>query len=321
MTRASVRLLGTPFRDATSSATPDPRSQACRKAAWADPNACPRRAGGRGCRWLSEPVVNESTVVAAGLDATRGLMRRCSDMDAWRVLGALSVPAFVACARLLSIEVVGYSPPADGAVADVVDVRPRAWRQLDPARSPSPRHSAPMAYDAQRNRIVLFGGLDGEPGNSPSGDTWEWDGQTWAQPPLETTPGPRHGSGLAYDAKRQTLVLVGSEGPAPELWEWGGGPSWTQRVATDGPLSTHSMAFASFSMGTVLLGGTGWWLPPRGNTWMWDGARWVDAKAQTLPPARVGSAVAFRFASQPACPLRRKWHGWTPGGHLAVRRK
>lgn len=50
-----------------------------------------------------------------------------------------------------------------------------AWTRLYPARAPSPRYNAIMAYDSTRGRVVLHGG--GQFGAS-YGDTWEWDGTT-----------------------------------------------------------------------------------------------------------------------------------------------
>src|SRR5262245_66106604 len=52
------------------------------------------------------------------------------------------------------------------------------WTQV-PVTGPSARAPA-MAYDSQRGRTVLFGGLTlfRAP---PLGDTWEWDGSTWVQ--------------------------------------------------------------------------------------------------------------------------------------------
>jgi hypothetical protein len=42
---------------------------------------------------------------------------------------------------------------------------------------PSPRNHSALAFDRARDRIVLFGGHDGE---LVFGDTWEFDGQAWA---------------------------------------------------------------------------------------------------------------------------------------------
>jgi hypothetical protein len=37
-----------------------------------------------------------------------------------------------------------------------------------------------LAYDKQRDRIVLFGGRKGWP-DGDLNDTWEWDGTSWRQ--------------------------------------------------------------------------------------------------------------------------------------------
>jgi hypothetical protein len=50
-----------------------------------------------------------------------------------------------------------------------------AWKQIDVA-GPDARNHAALVYDAKRQRLVLFGGHDGE---RVFGDTWEWDGSKW----------------------------------------------------------------------------------------------------------------------------------------------
>jgi hypothetical protein len=43
--------------------------------------------------------------------------------------------------------------------------------------TPGPRIGHGMAYDRSRERLVLFGGFDGN--SQRRGDTWEWDGTRW----------------------------------------------------------------------------------------------------------------------------------------------
>ena len=56
------------------------------------------------------------------------------------------------------------------------------WHELT-IPGPPPRNHSGMAYDARRQRIVLFGGHDGD---RVFGDTWEFDGREWRQ--LTRTP-------------------------------------------------------------------------------------------------------------------------------------
>src|SRR5215475_3127545 len=55
------------------------------------------------------------------------------------------------------------------------------WIQVSDI-GPSPRSRHAMAYDAGRQRLVLFGGLAGSGDNLVAlGDTWEWSGEYWTQ--------------------------------------------------------------------------------------------------------------------------------------------
>ena len=50
----------------------------------------------------------------------------------------------------------------------------KRWMQVA-ADGPSPRNGAALAYDARRERVVLFGGSGASP------ETWEWDGARWTR--------------------------------------------------------------------------------------------------------------------------------------------
>ena len=57
------------------------------------------------------------------------------------------------------------------------------WRRLA-TTGPSQRIVSAMAYDAGRQRVVLFGGAGpgGEPPYDSHADVWEWDGSQWVGP-------------------------------------------------------------------------------------------------------------------------------------------
>jgi len=56
-------------------------------------------------------------------------------------------------------------------------------RDQMPAVNPGIRYSPGMAYDRNRRRIVLYGGIQQEDGGEPHYvfDTWEWDGRNWTE--------------------------------------------------------------------------------------------------------------------------------------------
>ncbi len=124
---------------------------------------------------------------------------------------------------------------------------------LPPSR-PSARAYAAMAYDEQRDVIVLFGGNQG--GAEPyCGDTWEYDGNEWTHR-TDNGPSAREGAAAAYDATsgRDCVVLFGGYDSTykQDTWKWDGA-SWTQESPSNPPSSRyqHAMAYC----GKVLLFG------------------------------------------------------------------
>ncbi|MEM7202639.1 MAG: kelch repeat-containing protein [Planctomycetota bacterium] len=82
------------------------------------------------------------------------------------------------------------------------------WARLTPTRAPAARNNHAMAYDAVRDRVVLFGG-QGDSVPVYLNDTWEWNGTEWEQRALSTAPAPRSLLAASYDEAREEVVLVG----------------------------------------------------------------------------------------------------------------
>jgi hypothetical protein len=103
------------------------------------------------------------------------------------------------------------------------------WTQLADVGPPQ-RVLSPLAYDASRQRVVHFGGLN--VGATPARDTWEWDGNTWEQVE-DIGPGSRYGHAMTGTAGA-TLLFGGEDletGPGELLrdtWTWDG-KRWHQR--------------------------------------------------------------------------------------------
>ncbi len=173
------------------------------------------------------------------------------------------------------------------------------WVQKTPATSPPARYNLAMAYDSARGRVVLFGGYSYDGTGHRLADTWEWDGDTWAQRTPETSPPARDRHALAYDAARQRVVLFGGwTDPALRLadtWEWDG-DSWIQRTPGMSPLSraNHAMAYDSARGRVVLFGGEGFGGVFLADAWEWDGNTWVQRAAS--PSSRTGHAMAYDSA-------------------------
>ena len=94
---------------------------------------------------------------------------------------------------------------------------------------PPARAGMGMAYDAAREQVVLFGGVDCSLGNEFN-DTWVWDGTTWTQVFPATSPSARE-STMTYDAARGRIVLFGGRVNGIVLndtWTWDG-TTWTEQ--------------------------------------------------------------------------------------------
>jgi len=184
----------------------------------------------------------------------------------------------------------------------------KTWAQIVTTGAPPPRGAFALSYDAQRRRIVLFGG-DGSSGFL--NDSWEYDGaaRTWTQVATSQAPAPRAGSAMAFDAALGKTVLFGgldaNLNALNDTWAYDG-TNWTQLCAACAPPARGALGMAYDPAGRVLLfGGTG----THGNVsgtgtadvrhndlWAFNGTTWTQLSADNPssgPSKRAGMAVAF----------------------------
>jgi hypothetical protein len=100
--------------------------------------------------------------------------------------------------------------------------------------TPGARVWPAMAFDDARGELVLFGGQDDEVATTYYGDTWTWNGMAWTKRTPPRSPSERGRVSMAFDAKRERLVLAGgfaSGIPAArnDVWEWNG-KTWIRSV-------------------------------------------------------------------------------------------
>lgn len=171
------------------------------------------------------------------------------------------------------------------------------WFLRRPQHSPPARADHAMAYDAARQRTVLFGGDSGtRPGPE---DTWEWDGTDWTQRITPTSPKARNGPAMAFDRARGRTVMFGGRGDAlhDETWEWDG-VDWQllNPANSPGALWFATLAYDVGRRRTVLFGGQGPVGGPSAETWEWNGIDWIQRTTTTGPVGRSGFAMAYDAA-------------------------
>jgi hypothetical protein len=154
-----------------------------------------------------------------------------------------------------------------------------------------------LVYADHLGMVVLvnagLGGAPQPPATTPT-RVWGWTGTEWrlldaAGPPI------RNLAGVAYDRRRQTLVMHGGSYDLGrfygETWEWSA--AWRQ-VAASGPgLRDHTqLAYDAERGRAVLFGGAGQDARFAFDTWEFDGTSWARA-ATGGAPARVHHAMSY----------------------------
>jgi cysteine-rich repeat protein len=213
----------------------------------------------------------------------------------------------------------GPQPPAAGAAAMAFDgvgallaggTRRTwrwdgAWTNVNDDDEDVARFAHAFAWDAGRDRVVMFGGIEITPTgeSAESADTVEWNpvARTWTLKTVAFAPTPRHEHAFVYDAARGEALLFGGKRTIAgttihfeDTWVWDG-TSWLQRAATPSPSKRRASASA-FDRGrsrVVLFGGRdgNTWF---NDTWEWDGATWSGAiVAPTGLFARSGAAMVY----------------------------
>lgn len=127
------------------------------------------------------------------------------------------------------------------------------WTQLAPSSpTPGPRYRYAMTATTTTGPIVMFGGRS-DLGGTWLGDTWQWDGQSWAQA-ASSGPRSRELTSITYDSQRRRVVLHGGFGIG-DTWEWTGS-DWFMTIPDHGQYRyRHSLVhFASMGV-TISLGG------------------------------------------------------------------
>ena len=173
----------------------------------------------------------------------------------------------------------------------------------NPAAAPSPRIESGMAYDAESDRIILFGGTSKFGVLSVEyflDDTWSYDLNldTWTDMNPAEAPSRRWGTAMAYDAESDRVILFGGGLPAlsDETWAYDFNTNtWTKMEPTTRPSRRVpvTMAYDAESDRIVLFGG--WAGAPDDETWTYDfnSNTWTKMQPTTRPSRRVESSLAY----------------------------
>jgi hypothetical protein len=177
------------------------------------------------------------------------------------------------------------------------------WIQRTPAVSPSPRVYHAMAYDAARNRVVMFGGRDAS--NVALAETWEYLGATWTQRTPAASPSARIDHEMVWDAARGRTVIFSGFQMGPDTWEWDGA-TWLNRAPVTSPSGRYAYGFAfdAKKSKVLLFGG----YAGGQNSETWEYGPTGPASFTTFGTGCAGSAGTPQLA---AAPYSLPWLGDT----------
>jgi cysteine-rich repeat protein len=193
--------------------------------------------------------------------------------------------------------------PSSGPSSDTWQLDATGWTAVTGTALATTRREHVMAYDAFRNKLVVFGGSNQPDDRAAAAtfydDTGENDGASWSTRSFGTDLTVRGGHAVAYDTRRARAVLFGgNQSPTTSVLlndtlEFTGG-TWIHRTVS-GPSAraNHAMAYDAARGKVVLFGGvTGGGAVA--DTWTYDGNTWTQpALSGTPPAARVSAAMAY----------------------------
>jgi N-acetylneuraminic acid mutarotase len=162
------------------------------------------------------------------------------------------------------------------------DTDSNTWEPMHPKPHPSARNYYSMAYDAESDRVILFGGDDGV---DVLGDTWayDYDSDSWTNMTPTRSPASRDYSWMVYDSSGDRMLLFGGSNDMEtatfdDTWTYDFNDNIWTRVEVGGPTARawHAMAFDAETRSIILFGGglareeftaETWIYDARANTW------------------------------------------------------
>jgi titin len=185
----------------------------------------------------------------------------------------------------------GGAPSSGSPFGDTWSWDGSNWTKLSPTTSPPARSGIAngMAFDSALGKIVLFGGHSS---SANLGDTWTFDGTTWAQLGGSQPTARQHHS-LAYDPNIGGVDLFGGNNGSNlnDTWQLIG-TSWTKLAAQTSPPAAReyaSLAYDPVGQAVTLFGGYS--SKYLNDQWLLSGGVWYKQAPQSAPSARRGMAV------------------------------
>ncbi len=185
------------------------------------------------------------------------------------------------------------------------DLNSNSWTKMEKKATPPPLVDPNMAYDAESDRIILFGGA--EPysvvhqgsGIAFRNETWayDYDANTWTNMQPKLSPPGMNLQAMAYDSAADRIVVLGWSGleKIVDTWVYDYNTNtWeTLGTAAPGPRAFSAMVYDA-EIDQFILFGNG---DPKvtNDTWSFDlsAGIWTELTPQSPPEGRFNHAMAY----------------------------
>ena len=178
-----------------------------------------------------------------------------------------------------------------GGFGDTWTYDAHGWTVQQVTASPSARTNSSIAYDARSKSVILFGGNEIASGLDQN-DTWVWQHGTWTELaiPMASRPPIRSFAGMAYDSKRDVIVLVGGGVVTAQndVWEFDG-TTWTQKTPATNvvpPTGDFSAAFDPVQQRVLAVSSFS------SAGYEWDGNEWTAIATAPIEISQVTTDVS-----------------------------
>jgi N-acetylneuraminic acid mutarotase len=209
---------------------------------------------------------------------------------------------------VMYISVLGYSDTGDivpGGETWEYDLNTNTWTNMAPLVAPFGLLGAEMVYDAESDRMILFGGLDVET-FEPFDDTWTYDlnSNTWSKMDPEVSPPARNFPAMAYDDSADRVILFGGYPSLNDTWSYDfNTDTWEPMEPADKPSRRLycDMVYDPVSGRMVLFGGASTANEnPLDDTWAYDYGTntWTELSPETHPSERGWYAAVYSSNAQ-----------------------
>ena len=249
---------------------------------WEDP------ANSTGATWAYDVAANQWTQMRPPTGPRMGAVGMAYDIESDRVIMFGSIPEGADWRRADLNETWAY------------DYNTNTWTRL--TDGPIKHLGARLAYDAESDRIILFGGFN--PLGIAYDDTWVYDfnSDIWTEMEPSTSPPGRNYQAMAYDDKADRVLVWGSgdfDGPDLSLWAYDFNTNtWQERLPSEPHPSGREypvMVYDAESDRSIMFGGS----PGGSETWAYDynTDTWTNMEPSIGPGDRSRHAMVYISAA------------------------